>query len=315
LAHFTLLLAIAGFPNSGHAADPEPPGLRVGFASSMFTDVNGNDATAAVKAWGQMAAKDHGVATDPEPQIFKDQTALLLAFRNRSVDVAAMTTPEFRAVSKEVRLAPIFVTYEEGKDTVQYVLLVRRDSKIESLADLRGRSFAFHRNSRLSLSQPWLDTLLAEKGLPPAAAFAGRITQSSRLANVVLPVFFRTTDACVVTRNGFDLMSELNPQVGKELKVIATSVELVPCVFAFRADYSPPFKEQLLDGLRNLHKTPAGLQMLTIFHGEKLEEQPVSCLDSATELLDQHALIANYAGTTNLLPRAAAAQTLGGVNP
>ena len=59
------------------------------------------------------------------------------------------------------------------------------------------------------------------------------------------------TDACVVARTGFETMCEINPQIGKQLKVIASSPEVVPAVFCFRADYSPPFKEDLLAGLRD----------------------------------------------------------------
>jgi phosphonate transport system substrate-binding protein len=205
--------------------------------------------------------------------------------------------------------------HEAGKITVQYILLVRQDSKIESLADLRGRTLTFHRNPRLSLAQMWLDMLLAQEGYPSCSAFAGTIKQSSKLSDVVLPVFFHATDACVVTRSGFDTMVELNPQVGRQLKVIATSMELVPFVLAFRADYESSFKDQLLAAFRDLHRTPAGLQILNIFHGDKLEDLPASGMNSALELLDRHALLAAGADATRPLPPGGAAQTSGGVSP
>jgi len=51
--------------------------------------------------------------------------------------------------------------------------------------------------------------------------FARKIVRNSMVANTVLPVFFRLTDACVVRRRSINTMKEVNPQVGKQLKVIS----------------------------------------------------------------------------------------------
>jgi phosphonate transport system substrate-binding protein len=254
----------------------------------MFTDVNENDAKASVKVWGQTIAKERGIPTDPETRIFKDTSSILQALRGKSVDAIGITIIEYAALSKEVHFAPIFVTYTGGRTREQYLLLVHQDSQIARLADLRGRSLTFHENSRVRLAQPWLDTLLVKDGGKPSAEWLGKITQCPKLSKVVLPVFFHQSDACVVTRTGFETMCELNPQIGKQLKVIARSPEVVPAVFCFRADYAPSFKEDLFAGVRNLHQTVAGQQVLTIFQSEKIEDQPASCLDSALEMLATH---------------------------
>ena len=48
---------------------------------------------------------------------------------------------------------------------------------------------------------------------------------------------------------GFKTMSELNPQVGRRLKVLASSAELVPTGFCFRRDYVDQLsKPRELDG-------------------------------------------------------------------
>jgi ABC-type phosphate/phosphonate transport system substrate-binding protein len=101
----------------------------------------------------------------------------------------------------------------------------------------------------------------------------------------VLKVFFRQTDAGLVNRRGFDLMKELNPQVGEQLKVLAASPPLVPTVFCFRSDFKPAVKDHLLDEITKLHTTPAGQQMLTIFQSERIIERPVLKLESALALL------------------------------
>ena len=44
----------------------------------------------------------------------------------------------------------------------------------------------------------------------------------------------------------------------------------------------------LLAEIVKMHTTPAGLQVLTIFQCDKLEERPVSVLDNAVELVAAH---------------------------
>lgn len=296
---FRLILLVAMFLRGSHADEVESNLFRVGFSHTLFTDVNENDARAAVKAWGQTIARERNIPTDPEARIFRNTPELLQALRDKSVDAVGISTIEYAAVRREVPLAPLFITYNAGRCREQYLLLVHRDSKLECLADLRGKSLIFHANSRAALAQPWLDTLLLKADGKTTAAWLGKITRTPKVAQVILPVFFRQTDACVATRTEFETMCELNPQIGQQLKVLARSPEMVPSLFCFRAGYASTFEEQVFAGSRDLHKTPAGLQVLTIFQSEKVEDQPASCMDSALELLAQQAQFAGGDRATN----------------
>ena len=306
-----ILLAALGWWGS-HAAELDTNSFRVGFSSTLFSDVNENDAKAAVKVWGQTIAKERGVPTDPEPRIFHDTPELLQALRNKQVDAFGISLVEYAAANGQMNFDHLFVTYGTGHNREQYLLLVRRDSKLEQVSDLRGRSLIFRQASRDCLAQPWLDTVLIQAGARPSVEWLGKLTRSPKLSQLVLPVFFRQSDACVVTRAGYETMCELNPQLGQQLKAIATSSEMVPIVLCFRADYAPAFKEQLFAGLRDLHKTAAGLQVLTIFQTDKIAEEPAACLDSALKLLARHAQIADAARTTNSLPPNGTPQISGG---
>lgn len=279
---FTLVADVA-------AADPSASGFRVGFSATMFTEVNENDAKAAVKAWGQTVAKERNIPTNPDAQIFKNAPEIVAALRDSLVDAVGISIVEFAAVRAEVKCSPVFVTYNSGSPTEQYVLLVHRDNKVASLADLRARSVAIHRSPRTSLAPLWLEVLLSQNKLPPLARLGSKVSLPDRLTKTVLPVFFRQCDACVVTRRSFELMAELNPQVGKQLKVIAYSEDFVPAVFVFREAYSPRFKAELLVGLRELHQSPSGQQVLTIFQSERLSDAPEAGLTRAFQLIAAHA--------------------------
>ena len=279
-----ILLAVTILPCAAAAQGDGQP-FRVGFSSTMFTDVNESDAKAAVKVWAQTIARERGIETDPDPCILTGMTELASALRNKQVDMVALLTEEYRALSPAVRLTSFFVGYVGGRAEEEYVLLAHCDSGIESVVDLKGRRLIIQHKPAASLATRWLDSVLLEKGLRPTAEFLGRVSQNTKLSRVVLPVFFRQSDACLVTRTGFDTMSELNPQIGKALKILATSPKVIPGLLCFRADYASAFKDKILAGLRELHLSPAGQQVLTIFQGEKLEEIPPAGLQSTLDLL------------------------------
>jgi len=272
-------------------AQQDQPGIaafRIAFSGTMFTNVNESDARAAVKVWAQTVAKEQGIKTDPDPSIITGTPAISQALKSNLVDAVGMTTGEYALLSHELKLAPIFVTYVSGRIDAQYILLVHRDSGIETIDDLKGRSLGLYQNPRASLAPIWLDTVLFQKGFRPKAAFFGQVAHNNKLPHVILPVFFRQRDACLVTRSGFETMNELNPQIGKQLKIMASSPELVPAVFCFRADYSPPFKAKLFSGISELHTTPAGQQVLTIFNSERIEAFPPSILQNSLDLIETH---------------------------
>lgn len=281
------ICAVLLLSRSSAAETPSPP-FRIGFSSSMFSDVNENDARAAVKVWGQMIAKVRNVPTNPTPIIFKNEDELLRCLQEKKVDAVAVVMTELARLHRKVSFAPIFLTSNYGAATERYILLVRRDSSMKSMAHLRGRSIIFQKNPRNALAPLWMDTLLAKQGYPVASRFVGSISQNTKLSNVILPVFFRRADACVVTRSGFDTMSALNPQLGRQLTVLAESPDMVPAVLTFRADYNPPFKEQLITGINELKETPAGRQVLIIFHSDDIAQHPWTSLNSALKLIETH---------------------------
>jgi phosphonate transport system substrate-binding protein len=272
--------------------------FRVGFSSGVFTDVNENDAKAAMKVWGQVLLKERGLPVDPEVVLLNGMEEISRALNSKLVDAFALTTVEYWLLEEKMQSSEAIVGLFEGRISEEYVLLVHRESGIERIGDLRGRSIAFHLSSRMSLASAWLETLLIKEGLGRTSQFFGRMTQLNKLPRVILPVFFRQSDACVVTRRGFQTMSELNPQVGGQLKVIASSPELMPGGFFFRGNFSPSIKAKALAEFHKVHMTPAGQQCLTIFQSGTLEVHPISVLNSAFELLAAHKRLSEASSST-----------------
>ncbi|MBF0100803.1 MAG: PhnD/SsuA/transferrin family substrate-binding protein [Desulfobacterales bacterium] len=275
--------------NYSYAEETVSSPFRIGFSSSMFTDVNENDAKAATKIWAQMLIKEQNLPLDPDPLIFKDIDTMLLSMQSKQLACVSILVTEYDRFRRTINFDDqFFVSYNSGSITEKYILIVHQNNSVKSLADLRGKTLNLQIHSRMCIAPLWLDILLIKQGYPDALHFAGKINRETKLSKVILPVFFRKADACLVTRKGFETMSELNPQMSKQLTVIAESPEIVPVIFAFRADYMPNYIEKIYLSLKTLQKTPAGQQVLTIFQADKLDLVPSSCIDTALEVISSY---------------------------
>lgn len=286
---FLAAVSACPFP-AGAPASAESIGtpIHVSFSSGMFAEVHENDVRAAMKVWAHVLSTEGGLPLAPEISILNGTREISSALSSKRFDAIALTTDEYYAVEKEMKSEQVIVGSFDGHVTEEYLLLVHRESGIERLADLRGRSIVMLNNQRMSLAAAWLDTLLTREGLGTASGSFGRVTRFNKLPLVILPVFFRRSDACLVHRRGFQTMAELNPQVSQRLKVLAVSPEVMPGGFFFRGDWSHPSKDKVIAEFGRIHLTAAGQHALTVFKSGNLMVCPISILKSAFELLETH---------------------------
>lgn len=289
LALWTMVLLLFGLVASrADSSDSARSPFRIGFSSGLFTDVNQNDAEAAVKIWSDLIADERGFPVDPQTAIYQDLNAMRRALREGRVDAVGIDAIEYDALREEIRFDPLFFTFEGGSPVDRYVLLAHRDGPVRTPPDLQGRRLRIHRNARTCLAPLWLDLVFAEHGRGKAAAVGLDIAWETQLSQVVIPVFFQQSDACVSTRQGFNLMRELNPQLGKDLVVLAESSDIVTRLFAFRVGFRSPFRESVIASMGALDESVAGRQVLKLFQTEELQKGPASLLESALEMIHAH---------------------------
>ncbi|MFH0998839.1 MAG: PhnD/SsuA/transferrin family substrate-binding protein [Pseudomonadota bacterium] len=254
--------------------------IRIALSAGSIIGVNHNDMLAAIKTWARAILKLRDIDMDVDTRIIYRPEELAEALRNGQADAASMSMNEFQELKTKPEF--IFISTRKNSFTEQYVLLVHRNSDITDIGGLRGRKLLLHNSLRMSLASSWVAALL---GLSEKEA-AG-ITRIDNASRTVLPVFFRQADACVVTSSVFEIASELNPQLQKELRVLASSPEVVPSVFFFRPGYASHAKGELEAAMLTLHESPAGQQVLMLFQGDGMVKQPISCLESTRQMLDE----------------------------
>jgi len=294
MKHFIIGLAIAllvaaASPVLGDNSAPAtaPTEIRFAFSKSMFIAVNENDAKAAVKVYVQSIGYQNGIFVN-NAEILDGTNAIAKALENQQADLLVLTAEEFFALEHLGLEGPVRMCKVNGSFTEDYLLLSREDGPLRQLEDLKGCSLIVANDPRASLAALWLEVLCREHGLGPAHLALGKYTSAEKTTQVVLPVFFGKADACIVTRNGWEIMCELNPQLKKQLRVVAVSPTLVPVLTCFRHGFTEAFKQQIFKAVDLSATRPCFPQLMTLFKCDGLGHGPLAMLDGTRDFLSTY---------------------------
>jgi phosphonate transport system substrate-binding protein len=280
-----MLGAVSWLPRALKGADSNAP-VRLAISESLVTDVNINDARAAMLIWLQRMMTDLNVVIEINPKVFDTTQEIVRRARSGQLDAVALNVVEYRQAAEFLDSSQVIA--EAGVSGLeQYILLAKRNGAIQHLGDLRGRRLMILKTPKMCVAGPWLATILDQGRFGSSEQFFSAVTADSKVSRVVLPVFFGQTEACLTSKSGFETMSELNPQVGKDLNVIASSPGMVVTFYTFHKNYHGLNREKFAQVYTKVGTSDvAGRQLATLFQFENLAVRDASCLAPALAVLD-----------------------------
>ena len=288
-----LALAVGVWPAAGQpparvATTAERPVIRFGFSRQIFDSVNENDGRAALKMHAEAMGRAENVEIVVTEGMFDGADAANRALTAGTVDMMAMPTDEFLALSPALVTGPLIAVIIGGRPDDENLLVTRGDRGFDDIAALKGGHLLVLGGVKMPFSLIWLDVLALHAGLGPAERAFGEVTLTLKASKTVLPVFFGQADACVVSRKALQVMGELNPQILRQLRVLATSRPFVPSVMCFRAGMARDLIDRVVKAALTLHTTPSGRQLSIIFQSERMEVVSSASLDDARALVAEH---------------------------
>ena len=266
------------------ASAPEIYG--VGMAKVCFRNVNRNDAIAAYKVFLESVGRRFGNIYTAVPEVYDDSPGFEAAILRQPMHLAVMDSLQFLTMDIHVQMKPFFTIVENGKLGRKYLVLTRRDSGLTNLAALQGKNILQYEFTSAGVGKIWFDTLLLSQKLGTSETFFGSIEVATKPTAAVLPVFFGKKSACVVDEASFDLMKELNPQVGQQLQVVAMSDNYADVVLCLREDgwSSAKLKADTITALKELDQKPEGQQICTLFKIDRMVPFEDAQLDTVRKL-------------------------------
>ena len=293
--HYWLLLLIASFFLQPAAGMCEETFIKYAVSKRMIGDTNENDALASIKIWTESLAEQLGIEGNPLPHLYHDLRQIEDAVTNAKDDFFYITTEEYFHLLPHFDTQKCVVPVRGDSPYEQYVLLVHKASVISSLQELAHSSLIILDNSRMIAGPVWLDNRLHEENLGSIEKHFQNIETVTKINMAVLPVFFQKKKACLVTKDAFLIMSELNPQLSKQLIILAESPPYIPSGLFFRKGYTSSFKQRLYNEIAEWTDIPSYKQLATIFQLDGLRPAESTILDDTFQLFQKHI---GYFGTT-----------------
>jgi ABC-type phosphate/phosphonate transport system substrate-binding protein len=276
--------------NRAAAADLETIVLNFAFTRMTFLGVNEIDAKAAFKAFALRMGEKRGYKIRTNVRIFEKSADLAAELNRDTLDIIILDSWDYLTHSPIKNTSIEFVTIEQGVVQEPYLLLASKGSLIKGIKDLRGKRLNVLVSSHANNGHHWLRTELLELGIENPSSFFERLEFKKRLNKTLLPVFFKKIDACIVDQSGWSVMTEMNPQLARKLKVVAKSPKLVDslCGIRIKGWKREHHRQDLIGALADMSSDPAGKQILTLFRFNGLAPFKEAYLEGIKSLRKKH---------------------------
>jgi len=195
-----------------------------------------------------------------KPFVATDYNGVIEALRAKKLDVAYLGPFSYVLASSvaEVEAFSVAVTKKTGQSAYRSVILARKDSGLRSVAELKGRNFAFVDPSSAS-GHLFPKAGLQQTGLDPDAYF-GRVVFSGSHDASILAVANRKVDAAAVADRIFNSAVAKGTVKQDDFVVLWSSRPIPESPMVWRKDLDPALKEKLARALANLKDVKWGDQ-------------------------------------------------------
>lgn len=274
-----LLLSLLLPINTGIAADTslDDRELRIGFDILALPDLARADIEVSLKFWTEEISRQANVPI--KVQIYENAVdEMATDFKNGTTNFLLTTPLNFIELFDRSTLADGFMAAKGGLIFDNLVLLTHKNTGIKQFSELKGKRVAILKNVRFL--KVYLQTLCLKafhKNCDNTLSITEPERNSTRL---ILKLFFQQVDAVVANKSAFELVSEMNPQVSRELQIIE-ELDSVPMGLGFfNANVAPEFREEIIGKVQNITQYDRGKSVLEIFKTDNIVRSQLSDLNT-----------------------------------
>ncbi|MCG8003310.1 MAG: phosphate/phosphite/phosphonate ABC transporter substrate-binding protein [Candidatus Thiodiazotropha lotti] len=202
------------------------------------------------------------------------------------LDAVFTNTIHYLEIEEYLNPKGSYIIQHGPKIKPQYYLLTARKSGIDRLSQLQGMKLSIPRGH--AVGELFLDVMLLRQNLPVTDQFFSEIRETRESNSAVVNLFFGKVDATLITDYAFNVASELNPQLTKQLIVIDVSEPLAHQVVSVRHDFPPERIKNIEPYILNVHESPKMSQVLKTFRLTAVRKIKSNTLAEVRELSDEH---------------------------
>ncbi len=263
-------------------------GIVYGYSAQLFYNVNPRDLTGLLEVFVRITERKMKDPGKTSFEVYENIADTEKALIKDEVDILIMIPEDFVRLRAQYQLDPILSADYGDHFYNEILLLVRKDSGITEVGQLRGKNLLVDVGQQGNIPMKWLDSFLTTRLFSSAKKFFGSIHEYTKSNQVITQVFFGKADACLVSRNLFELSAELNPQLKSKLHVLEQSPGFVTGIIAARKGLKKSTRDDIAGILAEMYTDPKGKQIMTLFRINRLVPCLPEHLVSVEKLIHEH---------------------------
>lgn len=264
--------------------------IKIGFSKILFDNVDSRDAEVSIKMWGKELIKYNLLNLSLTTIVYEAENEMIEALNNRQIDLISLPIVDYLRIRDRVNIKPSVINSIDNRPGHNLVLVVRKDKQLNKIEDLKNKSINLSTNSYGFLAEMWIATEINSK-LDNYNTFFSEVNKLDKPAQVMLPVFFKQADACILPKQSYRTLIELNPQLQNELVVIKESPVFVNSIMCWNYSMDKSLIEPLLLAISNIPNTGSGKQILTLFKSDGIIEYDEKYLEETEKIFNKYNLI------------------------
>ncbi len=258
--------------------------LAIGFTSKIFMNVDPKDAKAIVDLYVKEFGRSLNIET--KAVVYSDINSIISDLTTGRLDIVSTLPIEYHRIAQRADTELAYTNTNNDRKKRKWILLVRNNSGIRGLDDLKDKKLTIGKADTIGLM--FADILLLRNNKRPAEQYFSKIIKKRKISSIILDLFFKKTDACLVDDWAFSTMAELNPQIQKQLKIISASPAIINTIIFFRKDISKEKKERAREAIRQMTVSDYGQQLLMVIKSDSIVKLELSDLDSFNQFFNEY---------------------------
>ena len=260
------------------------PVMKLGIFYPPISDsASRADVAVSFSLWMQEQAASVGVRA-ADVMLFDSIEDMSAAFDTGVINLISAPPLTIALHFKRENLSDGFIGLRAPGKLNAVMLLARTDKNINTINDMRGKRLIvpeYH-----ELADIFLDTLILKTQHIPYKKFFSSTSLEKKDKRILLDLFFDKADVAMVNESAYELMKELNPQLNKKIKVIASYPTKSKSYLYVNKNY--PYRQKIVDNYLRIASSVRGKQFLSLFQQELLESCSVNDLEAYDELYREH---------------------------
>lgn len=267
--------------------------VRLGALANMVAGVDIKDADAAFKIWTDILVKKFK-AKDVydftfEYKMYDNISDLKKDINKKYINYFNVSTEAYFQLNNGNEFIPFLSGSNHPKQKFTYYYLITSiNNTTKDLKDLVGKKINIAKSYNDQIGQIWLKSLIRDE-------IGANLYKSVKFQNVndndnedLFAVFFNKTDYALVSQSSFELACEMNPSIGKKVKIVRSSGSLLTGIFVYRKGMKQNTIKVIKDIVSDLHNDTEGKQILNLFKISKIVPITTDDLSECEKVINKY---------------------------